>query len=40
MKDRNKIDKFKEELYLVDMYNDTYFPKFLVDQIKHLLRKG
>lgn len=34
------MEKFNEELYLVDMYNDTYYPKFLVDKIKHLLVEG
>ena len=26
--------KFDESLYLVDMYNDDYFPNFLVDKVK------
>jgi hypothetical protein len=35
-----KIEKFNEDLYLVDMYNDEYYPKFLVDKIKCLLIEG
>ncbi|GHU24393.1 hypothetical protein FACS1894164_10920 [Spirochaetia bacterium] len=27
------INTFNEKLYLVDMYNDEYYPKFLVDKI-------
>jgi hypothetical protein len=34
------MEKFNEELYLVDMYRDKYFPNFLVDKIKNLLREG
>ncbi len=29
--------KFDENLYLVDMYGDSYYPKFLVDKIKVLI---
>ena len=39
-KNMDKIEKFNEELYLVDMYNDKYFPKFLVDKIKSLIVEG
>lgn len=28
----------KEELYLVDMYRDDYYPNFLVDRIKSYLQ--
>ncbi len=28
----------KEEYYLKDMYNDDYYPKFLVDKIKNILK--
>lgn len=28
----------KEELYLVDMYRDDYYPNFLVDRIKNYLQ--
>jgi len=34
------MEKFDENLYLVDMYNDKYYPKFLVDKIKMLLKEG
>lgn len=29
--------KFDEKLYLVEMYQDPYFPNFLVDKVKALL---
>jgi len=32
------MKKFDEELYLADMYEDGYFPDFLVDKIKTLLQ--
>ena len=32
------MKKFDEEIYLVDMYEDGYFPDFLVDKIKALLQ--
>jgi hypothetical protein len=35
-----KNGKFNEELYLVDMYQDKYFPNFLVEKIKNLLREN
>jgi len=31
--------KFDEKLYLTDMYNDKYYPKFLVDKIKELIKE-
>ena len=34
------MEKFDEKLYLVDMYNDEYFPRFLVDKIKVLMMEG
>jgi hypothetical protein len=34
------MEKFSEELYLVDMYDDDYYPNFLVDKIKNLLKGG
>lgn len=34
------MEKFNADLYLVDMYNDKYYPKFLVDKIKMLLVEG
>jgi sulfatase maturation enzyme AslB (radical SAM superfamily) len=34
------MEKFNEKQYLVDMYNDDYFPNFLVDKIKILLMDG
>jgi len=32
-----KMKKFDESLYLADMYNDGYFPNFLVDKVKALI---
>ena len=32
------MKKFDEKLYLADMYEDEYFPDFLVDKIKILLQ--
>jgi hypothetical protein len=34
------MEKFNEKLYLVDMYADDYYPDFLVDKIKNLLKDG
>ena len=34
------MEKFNKGLYLIDMYNDDYFPNFLVDKIKVLLMSG
>ena len=34
------MEKFDEKLYLVDMYEDEYYPKFLVDKIKILIMGG
>ncbi|MDR2966574.1 MAG: DUF5713 family protein [Methanobacteriaceae archaeon] len=34
------MEKFNEKLYLVDMYEDGFFPNFLVDKIKVLLISG
>ncbi|MHC6204118.1 DUF5713 family protein [Breznakiellaceae bacterium SP9] len=34
------MDKFDEKLYLVDMYKDGYYPDFLVDKIKNLLKEA
>jgi len=31
------MKKFDENLYLVDMYNQEYFPNFLVDKVKALV---
>ena len=28
------MKKFDESLYLADMYNDDYFPNFLVNKVK------
>jgi len=34
MRGVTKMKKFDDSLYLADMYNDDYFPNFLVDKIK------
>lgn len=31
------MPKFDANLYVVDMYNDDYYPKFLVDKVKVLI---
>jgi len=31
------MEKFDESLYLVSMYEDEYFPNFLVDKVKALI---
>ncbi|MCL2424068.1 MAG: DUF5713 family protein [Micrococcales bacterium] len=34
------MDPFDESRYLVDMYADQYFPRFLVDKIRDLIKSG
>lgn len=31
------MPRFDESLYVVDMYNDDYYPDFLVDKVKALI---